>query len=116
MERNFQYADLSRMESTPMCAVICRTAEEAEEFFYNVRSQFPDHLYWSLDNLMGLWKYHGPQTGFTFFCEDDTEPGALSYCDEPWFKETGYVLIEFSELCNTPDFEDSNLPLEFLLS
>lgn len=55
MERNFQYADLSRMESTPMCAVICRTAEEAEEFFYNVRSQFPDHLYWSLDNLMGLW-------------------------------------------------------------
>lgn len=115
MGTQFQYANLSRMDVLPKCAIICRTAEEAEEFFYNVNKQFPDRICWSLEDLMDLWRNYESETGFTFFCTLDTEPGSISYCDTSWFKRNGYVLIEYSELVDSPELEDSGLPIDFLI-
>ena len=115
MDKQFQYADLARMEQLPRCAIVCRTAEEAEEFYHNVSHQFPEFVRWSLDELMNLWDYHKSETGFTFFCDHDTEPGSITYCDVPWFRSSGYVLVEYLELVNAPELEESGYPIDFLI-
>lgn len=115
MDKQFQYADLSRMDKLPKCAIVCRTAEDAKEFYNNAKRQFPKLVRWSLDELMTLWNYNESETGFTFFCDGDTEPGHITYCDVPWFKSAGYALVEYLELVNTPDLDEGEYPIDFLI-
>lgn len=115
MDCNFQYVDLSFVNENRKTAILCRTIEDAETLFHNAKEQFPQHLCWSLEDTLDVWRYNGEKTGFTFFCDYDDESGDLSYCDEQWFRAGGYELIEFSDLVQIPELEEGDMPIEFLM-
>lgn len=115
MEHDFRYVDLSLVSENRKIAILCRNIDDAETLFHNIKEQFPQRLYWSLEETLTVWRYNGEKTGFTFFREYDDEPETLSYCDEQWFREEGYELVEFSDLVQIPDLEEGDLPIEFLI-
>lgn len=114
MSKKYMYADLSRMTSLPKCAVMCRNIEELKSFYENVKRQLDKFLYWDFDEILMLWERYREITGFTLFVSD-SEPGSMSYCDEDWFRKSGYELIEFSDLCDVADIEESDQPVAVLL-
>lgn len=113
MSKNFMYANLSRMTSLPKCAVMCRNNEELEAFYENAKRQLGKFLCWDFDEILNLWCRYREITGFTLFVSD-SEPGSMSYCDEDWFRRSGYELIEFSDLCDVADIEESDQPVAVL--
>lgn len=115
MNENFVYADLSRMLELPKCAVLMRTEDEARAFFHNSVQQIAEYVHWDLEDVLGLWNIYKEKTGFTLFLSYD-EPESISYCDEGWFRDEGYEIVEFSSLCNTADIEESEMPLDILFN
>lgn len=113
MTKTIPYVDLSRMLELPKCAVMVRSVDELENFFANAQKQISKYLYWDFDDILGLWKQYQDATGFTLFTSYDT-PDSMSYCWETWFYDNGYEVIEFSELCNLPDIEESEMSLDML--
>ena len=113
---SFDYADLSRMTGMPRCAVIVRTREEAEAFYYNLKQQFSDRTYRDLEDVVDLWEENGHVVGFTLIDACRTTPSSASWCDEPWFRREGYEIIEFSSLVNSVDIEEGDKPIDFLFS
>lgn len=107
--------DLSRMTELPKCSVLCRNTEELDVFFANAQKQLGQFLYWDYDDILDLWNLYKDKTGFTLFVGDYTEPDSMSYCDEEWFRKNGYDIIEFSDIAATPDIEESDEPVGFLL-
>lgn len=112
MSENFMYADLSRMLELPKCAVLCRTEDEVRAFFENAKQQLPGNLFWDLEDILGLWSYYKEKTGFTVITS--IEPESMSYCEEDWFRAEGYELIEFSDLINVVEIEESDQSVELL--
>ena len=115
MSEDFMYADLSRMLELPKCAVLMRTEDEARAFFHNSIQQIAEYVHWDLEDVLNLWSIYKEKTGFTLFLSYD-EPESISYCDEDWFRNEGYEIVEFSDLCNVADIEESEKSLDFLLS
>ena len=115
MKRNTQYVDVFRMLEAPKCAIICRTIEDACLLYDSISCQLPEYsTLWSPDDLEYVWNVNESKTGFSLYSWDN-EPEPLSYCDEEWFRGEGYVIIEFSDLCDIPDLEEGDLPIGFLL-
>ena len=46
----------------------------------------------------------------------DNEPDDMSWCDRDWFEESGYDIIEFADLVNPVEIEESEMSLDVLLS
>lgn len=104
--------DLSRMFELPKCAVRCRTREDAKALVANFDTQYPGMAdYFDPENPD--WDY-GDETAYTLFYSDEDEPTSLSRTDFGWFEEEGYEVIEFSELLNTTEIEESDMPIESL--
>lgn len=115
MAKDYQRVDLSRMVERPKCAVMCRTAGDAETFFYNFTEQFEkEYLYWSLNDILNVWNQYQDKTGFTLIVGDGC-PESISYCDEEWFLDSGYELIEFEDLANPTEIEESEMSMSVLL-
>lgn len=113
MNENFVYADLSRMLELPKCAVLIRTEAEASAFFHNSIQQIAKYVYWNFADVLDLWNIYKEKTGFTLFTSYDG-PELASYCYEGWFRDNGYEIIEFSDLCNIADIDESDQPIDVL--
>lgn len=110
---NYPAIDLSRMFEHPKCAVRCRTLEEARTLIYNFHQQYPRKAdYFDLDDPG--WDNHGSETAYTLFYSDDDKPTTLSRTECGWFEDEGYEVVEFTELANPVEIEESDMPLEAL--
>lgn len=113
--KTYPYVDLSRMLATPKCAVMCRTEEEAEIFWYNAQTQFSEYFQWGLEGTLGSWGNYKDRTGFTLMAGSN-RVDRMSYCREEWFAENGYELVELSDLFDAKDIEESEMSFDALLS
>lgn len=113
--KTYPYVDLSRMLALPKCAVMCRTEDEAEAFWQNSRTQFEKYFQWGLEGTLGSWGNYKEKTGFTLMA-GSSRIDRMSYCREEWFAENGYELVEFSELADAKDIEESEMSFDALLS
>lgn len=105
--------DLSRMFELPRCAVRVRTLEDAKTLIDNFYKQYPDRAtYFSLEDPG--WD-SGPDTAYTLFYSDEDEPTSLSRTDYEDFLADDYEVIEFSELMNTVEIEESDMALTDLV-
>ena len=105
--------DLSRMFELPKCVVRVRTLEDAKTLIANFRKQYPGKSDY-FDMADPGWGEYGEDTAYTLFYSDEDEPTELSRTDYEWFVEDGYELIELSELLNTTEIEESDMPIESL--
>lgn len=106
--------DLSRLLLAPKSAVFFQDAEEIELFYHNCVAQFAKYVrHWPLKDMVRKWE-NTEGCGFTFIT--DTEPDNMSWCDRGWFEESGYDIIEFADLVHSVEIEESEMPLEVLLS
>ena len=114
MEHAHPSVDLSRLFETPKSAIFFQSAEEAELFYHNCASQYGHYIrHWSLNDVVRKWENH-EGCGFTFMT--DNEPDDMSWCDRDWFEESGYDIIEFADLVNPVEIEESEMSLDVLLS
>lgn len=100
--------DLSRMTETPRCAVLCRTPYELDEFFFNARRQLSRFMTWNRDDIGRLWNVYEERTGFTLFTGRECPDHSMSYCNEEWFRNSGYEVIELSDFYTIPDIVESD--------
>lgn len=114
MNSSSTWIDLSRLAEVPQCAVFFKSAEEVELFFHNCESQLAEFIgYWELEEAVGRWK-NDNSVGFTFMTGDSVEN--MTWCDRNWFRECGYELVEFSDLANPIEIEESEMPLCVLIA
>lgn len=109
---SFCEIDLSRMTQEPKCAVICRTIDDLYVFFENAQQQLGQFVRWSRDKAVLLWGSYKEKTGFTLFTR--TGPDLMTYCNEEWFRENGYEIIEVSDLISILDIDESDVSVYFL--
>ena len=112
--KHIQNIDLSRMMERPKCAVLCRSVEELELFYSAAESELSEYLHWDCGFIHTLWNEYKENTGFTLFESNNDGPYSMTYCYEAWFRDRGYELIEFSDLCNIPDIDESEVSLDVL--
>lgn len=109
-----KYVDLSRLFETPKSAIFFQNTEEAALFYHNCTSQYGYYIrHWSLNDVVRRWM-NNEGCGFTFMTGN--EPDDMSWCDRDWFEESGYDIIEFADLFNSVEIEESEMPLAVLLS
>ena len=105
--------DLSRLFSAPKSAVFFQSADEIELFYHNCITQFAQYVrHWSLADMVVKWE-NNEGCGFTFMTGE--EPESMSWCDRRWFEESGYEIIEFADLVNPVEIEESEMSLDVLL-
>lgn len=115
MDRECQEANLDRMLVLPMCAVMCRTEDELKSFYHNCRAQLGALFQWDFGQIHSLWTHYGyGETGFTMFVNNNRE-NHMSWCSEQWFRNNRYEIVEFSELANVNEIEESEQSIEFLI-
>lgn len=108
----YEQVDLSRMKEYPRCAVICRTEEEVRSFYHNCTQQLSELMHWNIRDIISLWEIYRGRTGFTLCYADRDKLRDMSYCYEQWFRANGYEIVEFSELSNHTELEESEMPIE----
>lgn len=110
----YPHIDLTRMFEHPRCAVHCMTEDEAKTLIHNVKTQYPTMAgSWSVDE--NRWDSYKENTGYTLFYSGDKEATGLSYFYLDWFHENKYEVVEFSELSNPVELEESEMPIESIL-
>lgn len=112
----YPVVDLSRLLERPAAAVMYRTPYDAQCFLVNAKEQF-DLLAatWDEDEILGVWDVYHEKTGFTFYLPSNETPQRVSYCNEEWFRDEGYQLIEFADFLHIPELEEGDLPISFLM-
>lgn len=111
---DYPYVELSRMLELPQCAIHCSTEEEANILISNVKEQFPSRSSnWSIDE--SRWSSYKKGTCYTMFFSGSMKPTRLSYCGLNWFRDNKYEIVEFSELFNPIELEESEMPIESIL-
>lgn len=114
MNNNYMFVDLSRLIEAPRCAVFFQTVEEVECFYHNCEKQLSDYcLFWVLEDLVDRWE-NDNSAGFTFMT--GTTPEDMTWSSRPWFEEEGFEIIEFSNLANPIEIEESEMPLDVLIA
>lgn len=110
----FPTVDLSRMLENPPCVIHVASLKEAKTVIFNAKNQFPERVKnWDIERTH--WGTYEENTGYTMFFEGDDEPTLMSFASIPWFEESGYEVIEFSELLGpTIDIEESDQPVAVL--
>lgn len=109
--------DLSRLLERPAAAIMCRTPYEAQCFLVNAKEQFGQLANtWDEDGILVVWNVYDRRTGYTFYLPSDDDPQRVSYCNEEWFRNEGYQLIEFSDFLHIPELQEGDLPISFLMS
>lgn len=111
----YPHIDLYRMFEHPKCAIHCTTEDEAKTLIHNIKTQFSlmAGTSWSVDT--NNWDLYGKNTGYTLFYSGDREATGLSYFYLDWFRENNYEIVEFSELYNPVELEESEMPIESIL-
>lgn len=114
MSNHCEFVDLSRLIEAPKCAVFFQTVEEVECFYHNCEKQLGDYcLFWVLEDLVDRWE-NDNSAGFTFMT--GSEPEDMTWSTRDWFEEEGYEIIEFYDLINPVEIEESEMSLDVLLS
>ena len=114
MSNHCEFVDLSRLIEAPKCAVFFQTVEEVECFYHNCEKQLGDYcLFWALEDLVDRWE-NDNSAGFTFMT--GSEPEDMTWSTRDWFEEEGYEIIEFYDLINPVEIEESEMSLDVLLS
>ena len=107
--------DLSRLFSAPKSAVFFQNVGEIEIFRHNCAVGFSRYVrYWSLKDMTDKWENNDGGVGFTFMTGD--EPESMSWCDRQWFECNGYEIIEFADLANPVEIEESEVSIDVLLN
>ena len=113
MGKDYQYVDISRVKEAPKCAIICNTEQEVELFYHSCEEQIPELIdFWTLEDVLSIWNSR-ERVCFSFLVGDEIED--MSWCYEAWFIESGYEIVEFSELANPSEIEESDSPINVLL-
>lgn len=90
------------------------TVEEVKQFWHNCEEQLADFCgFWELGDVVRKWE-NNPTIGFTFMT--DTMPEDMTWCDRAWYEASGYEIIEFEDLANPAELEESEMSLDVLLS
>lgn len=106
--------DLSRLFAAPKSAVFFQNVGEIEIFRHNCAVEFSRYIrHWSLKDMTDKWE-NNEGVGFTFMTGD--EPESMSWCDRQWFEESGYEIIEFADLVNLVEIEESEMSIDVLLN
>lgn len=106
--------DLYALLHNPI-AIRCATAEEAMELVTAFTKQFPDRISEvSVEDT--YWDECGEDTAYAAYDNDYECPMSLGYADDYWWKDEGYHIIQFEELCPISEIDESDRPVEFLLS
>lgn len=106
--------DLSRLFIAPKAAVFFQDICEIELFYHNCVEQCKSYIrHWYLADMVAKWE-NNEGCGFTFMTGD--EPESMSWCDKRWFEESGYEIIEFADLVNPIEIEESEISIDVLLS
>lgn len=114
----YPYVDLSKMFDIPGCAVRVPTEHDAETILANLIRQYPNEAQYRMSSTW--WGNYRSETAYSVWdtLEEDYSPklSRLGFADVSWFKEHGYIVIEFDDLVEEPELEDGGIPLEFLMS
>lgn len=106
--------DLSALLHNPI-AIRCATAEEAMELVTAFTKQFPDRISGvSVEDT--YWDEYEEDTAYAAYDNDYERPMYLGYSEDYWWKDEGYHIIQFEELCPISEIDESDQPVEFLLS
>ena len=96
-------------------AVHCKTKEEAEQFVYWAKTMYPKLCTeWELNQHR--YNHHHQNTIYTFDSPVGVgwEQTRLMYGHVKTATGMGYTVIEFDDICNRPDIEESDKSLDFL--
>ena len=105
--------DLSALLHNPI-AIRCATAEEAMELVVAFTKQFPDRISGvSVEDT--YWDEYEEDTAYAAYDNDYERPMSLGYFDDCWWKDEGYHIIQFEELCPISEIDESDMPINFLV-
>ena len=110
----YPHLDISRMLELPRCAVRCSSEDEARALIYNIRKQFPDMAtHWTIDE--NHWNEYKMDTCYTLFYSGMTRPQGLCFYYIEWYLKNNYEIVEFADLCNQVEIEESEMSIDVLL-
>lgn len=105
--------DLSALLNNPI-AIHCATAEEAMELIVAFTKQFPD-LISGVSVGDTYWYEYEEDTAYAAYDNYYERPMSLGYSDDCWWKDEGYRIIQFEELCPISEIDESDQPISLLV-
>ena len=76
--------------------------------------QFPDRIRGvSVEDT--YWDEYEEDTAYTAYDNDYERPMSLSYSEDFWWKDEGYHIIQFEEICHISEIDESDMPINFLV-
>ena len=105
--------DLSALLHHPI-AICCATSAEAMELVTAFTEQFPDRISGvSVEDT--YWDEYEEDTAYAAYDSDYERPMSLGYSDECWWRDEGYHIIQFEELRQVAEIDESDVPISFLV-
>lgn len=113
------YADLSMAVNNRNCVIKCNGFDEMMIFKENVLEQFPE--YYGTFPFERVWedtvskfdyRYHN-SVCFGFEVAFDGTP-RTGFCDEEWYVEQGFEIIELSSILECSEISEANTDINLL--
>ena len=78
-------------------------------------NQFPDSIGGiSVENT--YWGEYEEATAYAAYDNDYEGPMSLCYSDDCYWEDEGYHIIQFEELCQITEIDESDMAIDFLLT
>lgn len=94
-------------------AVHCETKEDAEIFLACLRAKYPERCRAWREGETHFGKY---STTCYSPCLNMDEYDTLKYCNKGYYEDEGYTIIPYADLIVTPEIQESEQSLDFLLN
>lgn len=76
--------------------------------------QFPDRISGvSVEDT--YWDEYDEDTAYAAYDNDYERPMSLGYSEDYWWKDEGYHIIQFAELCQVSEIDESDQPISLLV-
>ena len=76
--------------------------------------QFPDRISGvSVEDT--YWDEYEEDTAYAAYDSDYERPMSLGYSDECWWRDEGYHIIQFEEIRQVAEIDESDVPISFLV-
>ena len=106
--------DLSALLQYPI-AIRCATSAEAMELVTAFTEQFPSRISGvSVEDT--YWYEYEESTAYAAYDNSYERAMSLGYSDEWWWSDEGYRIIQFEELCQVAEIDESDRSISFLLT
>ena len=109
--------DVEYLLNTPGSAVLCSTEEEARQLIKYMKDHYPDKCqHWEIDDTKFDRYGQDGGLGYTFYwtCDGDWRVDNLMFGRMKELLKDGYAALNFYELLETKDIEESEQTIESL--